>query len=235
MNKDLVVIINGAGTNGSELRALYNRLSKNEQYHVYYPGILPGAFIGDYFPKSKVKDFKKFIEETKELIDQQEFNKVYVIGYSLGCATTAALSAQTDHIDKLIMIAPIVKNPNYSKFIRGLGKQLRKPERLTRVQRIFYGEFVKRFTKVPKIHVWYLQLYFHYTKQFLKDINKPLLIIETLKDEVVKRKSIDLLEKRASNYFERYPVDSSHFLFFDKSVRDDVINKIESFLEEELS
>ena len=69
MNKDLVVIINGAGTNGSELKALYNRLSKNDQYFVYYPGIMPGAFIGTYFPKSTVKDFKQFILETKEVIE----------------------------------------------------------------------------------------------------------------------------------------------------------------------
>lgn len=235
MKKDLVVIINGAGTNGSELRALYNKLSKNKDYFVYYPGIMPGAFIGTHFPKSKVKDFKRFIEETKEIIKQKEFGKVYVIGYSLGCATTAALSNQLEEIDKVVMVAPIVKNPNYTKFIKGLGKQLRKPENLTRVQRIFYGEFVKRFLKVPKIHVWYLQLYFHYTKQFLKEINKPLLIVETLKDEVVKKKSIDQLEQRATNTFERYSVDSSHFLFFDKTVRDDVINKIESFLKEEIS
>ncbi len=234
MKKDLVVIINGAGTNGSELRALYRTLVKNEKYFVYYPGIMPGAFIGTYFPKSTVKDFKDFITSTIEIIEHKDWNKVYVIGYSLGCSTTAILSHLTDKIDKLIFVAPIVKNPKYSKFIKGLAKRLRHPEDLTRVQTVFYNEFVKRFIKVPKIHVWYLQLYFRYTKKYLKTIDKPLLIVETLQDEVVKKKSIDQLEKRHTHdIFERYPVNSSHFLFFDKKVRDEVISKIESFIKEE--
>lgn len=234
MKKDLVVIINGAGTNGSELRALYRTLVKNDKYFVYYPGIMPGVFVGTHFPKSKVKDFKLFIESTKEIINQPEWNKVYVIGYSLGCSTTAILSTLTDNIDKIVFVAPIVKNPNYRKFVKGLAKRLRHPEDLTRVQNVFYNEFVKRFLKVPKIHIWYLQLYFRYTKKFLKDINKPLLIIETLHDEVVKKKSIDQIEKRHLNEtFERYPINSSHFLFFDKAVRDEVIGKIQSYIEED--
>lgn len=234
MKKDLVVIINGAGTNGSELRALYRTLVKNENYFVYYPGIMPGAFVGTHFPKVKVKDFKVFIDSTLEIINQKEWNKVYVIGYSLGCSTTAILSNLTDNIDKLVFVAPIVKNPNYSKFVKGLAKRLRHPEDLTRVQNVFYNEFVKRFIKVPKIHIWYLQLYFKYTKKFLKVINKPLLVIETLHDEVVKKKSIDQIEKRHKNeLFERYPINSSHFLFFDKKVRDEVIKKIDLFIKEE--
>lgn len=234
MNKDLVVILNGAGTNGSELRALYRKLKLNDRYFVYYPGIMPGAFIGEYFPKSTVKDFQQFIESTKEIIEEDTWNNVYVIGYSLGCSTTAILSHLTDKIDKLVLIAPIVKHPNYTKFIRGLGKRLRHKEDLTRVQVIFYNEFIKRFIKVPKIHVWYLQRYFHYTKKYLKTIDKPLLIIETLQDEVVKKKSIDQLEKSHTNeIYERYSVDSSHFLFFDKKVRNDVIKKIESFIKED--
>ena len=32
MNKELVVIINGAGTNGMELKALYKKLAENEKY-----------------------------------------------------------------------------------------------------------------------------------------------------------------------------------------------------------
>lgn len=234
MNKDLVVIINGAGTNGSELRALYRTLAKNDQYFVYYPSIMPGMFVGKYFPKSTVKDYKNFIDSTLELINEKIWNKVYVIGYSLGCSTTAILSNLTDRIDKLVFVAPIVKNPNYTKFVKGLTKKLRFPDELTRVQNVFYSEFVKRFVKIPKMHLWYVQLYFRYTKKFLKNIENPLLVIETLQDEVVKKKSIDQIEKRHNHdIFERYPVDSSHFLFFDKAVRDEVIGKIESFIKEE--
>ena len=66
-------------------------------------------------------------------------------------------------------------------------------------------------------------------------IDKPTLIIETLNDEMVKKKSIDFLEKSILNeYVERYPVESSHFLFFDKDVRNDVVTKIKGYLKEEL-
>ena len=235
MKKDLVLIINGAGTNGSELKALYKELVKNDNYFVYYPGIMPGAFIGTHFPKSTTKDFVNFIDSTIELIEQKEFEKVYLIGYSLGASTAAIISAKTEKITKLVLIAPIVKNPNYRKFLKGLTFSLSYSKSLSRVQKIFYSEFIKRFIKVPKIHVWHLQVYLHFTKKYLNKIHKPTLIVETINDELVKKKSIDQIEKNMQNdVFERYQVDSSHFLFFDKEVRDSVIQKIKSFLEEEI-
>ncbi len=234
MRKDLVLIINGAGTNGSELKTLYKKLSKNDKYFVYYPGIMPGAFIGNYFPKSTTGDFIEFIDSTQELINQPEFENVYLIGYSLGASTAAILAARNDKIKKLILIAPIVKNPNYRKFLKGLTFSLSYSKNLSRVQKIFYSEFIRRFIKVPKIHIMHLQLYLHYTKRYLNMIDKPTLIVETLQDELVKKKSIDQIEKNMKHeQFERYKVNSSHFLFFDREVRDDVIDKVKSFLEEE--
>jgi esterase/lipase len=234
MKKDLVLIINGAGTNGSELKSLYKELARNKKYFVYYPGIMPGAFIGRYFPKSKTKDFFNFIDSTLELINQKEFENVYMIGYSLGASTAAIINAKTDRIKKIVLVAPIVKNPNYRKFLKGLTFSLSYSKNLTRVQKIFYSEFIKRFIKVPKIYVWYLQVYLHQTKKYLKMLHNPTLIIETLTDELVKKKSIDQIEKSMiHDQFERYQVHSSHFLFFDREVRDDVINKIKTYLEEE--
>jgi esterase/lipase len=65
-------------------------------------------------------------------------------------------------------------------------------------------------------------------------LHNPTLIIETLTDELVKKKSIDQIEKSmVHDQFERYQVNSSHFLFFDREVRDNVINKIKTYLEEE--
>jgi len=232
MKKDLVLIINGAGTNGAELKSLYKHLAKNENYFVYYPGFLPGGFVGDYFPKSTPVSFVEFIDETMEMINE-DFDKVYLIGYSLGASTAAIIAARTERISKLVLISPIIKNPNYRKFLNGLGHSLSYSKNLTRIQKIFYKEFIVRFMRVAKIHIWHLQMYLHYTKRYLKMIKTKTLIIETLKDEMVKKKSIDLLVKSIKNEVTRYPVDSSHFLFFDRAVRNDVIAKIISYLEEE--
>ncbi len=234
MKKDLILLINGAGTNNMELKSLYKKLASNDKYFVYYPGIMPGAFIGTYFPKSTTSDFIRFIDCTQELINQPEFENVYLIGYSLGASTSAILAVRNEKIKKLVLIAPILKNPNYRKFLKGLTFSLSFSKSLTRVQKIFYSEFIKRFIKVPKINIWHLQVYLHYTKRYLKMIDKPTLIVETINDELVKKKSIDQIEKAHKNeIFERYKVNSSHFLFFDRDVRDDVIQKVESFLEEE--
>jgi esterase/lipase len=231
MEKELVVIINGAGTNGMELKALYKKLSQNDKYFVYYPGFLPGGFIGTYFPKSTTKDFIRFTDETIEMMKQ--FKTVYLIGYSLGASTSMIIAAKYPQIKKLVLISPIVKNPNYSKFLRGLSYSLAYDKSLTRVQKIFYGEFIKRFIKVPKYHVWHLQRYLFYTRKFLKKVNVPTLIVETLQDELVKKSSIDFLEKNINNgHVTRYPVDSSHFLLFDKKVRNDVVNRVSDYLEE---
>ena len=230
--KELVVIINGAGTNGMELKSLYKKLAENEKYFVYYPGFLPGVFTGDYFPKSTTKDFIRFTDETIEMINQ--FDTVYLIGYSLGASTTAIIAAKCKNIKKLVLMAPIVKNPNYSKFLRWLSYSVAYDKNLTRVQKIFFSEFIKRFIKVPKIHVWHLQKYLLYTRKFLKQITQPTLIVETIHDELVKTRSVDMIERVIKNdSVERYPVDSSHFLLFDKLVRNDVVEKIARYLEEE--
>ena len=231
MKKDLVIIINGGGTNGAELKGLYRKLNENPNYFVFYPGFFPGVFVGEYFPKSTTKDFVRFIDEVIEMINE-DFNKVYVIGYSLGASTTAILCARTDKIDKVLLIAPIIKNPKYSKFLRGLTKSLAYSKNLTRVQKIFYKEFIVRFSRVPKIHIWHLQKYLYYTRRYLRKITQPTLIVETLQDEMVKKKSIDFLQRVIKNDVVRYSVDSSHFLFFDKAVRVSVIDRIVDYLEE---
>lgn len=233
MKKKLIIIINGGGTNGAELKGLYKELTNNEEYFVYYPGFMPGVFIGNYFPKSKTSDFIRFMDETMEMIS--DFEETYIIGYSLGACTTAILAARSDKIKKVVLVAPIIKNPKYSKFLRGLGKSLAYSKNLTRIQKIFYKEFIVRFAKVPKIHIFHLEMYLYYTKRYLRMIDKPTLIIETLQDEMVKKKSIDFLVKSIQNEnVERYPVDSSHFLFFDKEVRKDVVGKIIGYLKEEI-
>lgn len=231
MEKELVVIINGAGTNGMELKALYRRLSKNEKYFVYYPGYMPGVFVGKSFPKSTTRDFKRFIDETIELMN--DFKTVYLIGYSLGASTSSIIASKCKHIKKLVLVAPILKNPNYPKFLRGLSYSLAYDKTLTRTQKIFYSEFIRRFIKVPKIHVWHLQRYLLYTKPFLRQVETETLIVETIKDEIVKKSSIDMIEKRIKNKVTRYAVNSSHFLFFDKSVRNEVVDRIADYLEEE--
>lgn len=230
-NKELVVVLNGAGTNGMELKALQKELEKNENFFVYYPGFLPGVFVGDHFPKSTTKDFIRFIDETIEVM--KDFKKVHLIGYSLGASTAMIIAARYKTIENLVLIAPIVKNPNYSKFLRGLSYSLAYDKSLTRVQKIFYSEFVRRFIKVPKYHVWHLQRYLMFTRKYLKKVKNRTLIVETLKDEIVKRSSIDFLEKVINNgLVERYPIDSSHFLLFDRNVRNQVIEKVARFIEE---
>ena len=232
MQKELVVIINGAGTNSMELKALYKKLSQNEKYFVYYPGFMPGVFTGDYFPKSKVKDFKVFIDETIEMI--KDFNKVYLIGYSLGASTCAIISTKIKNLEKMVLIAPIFKNPNYSKFLKMLSYSVAYDKNLSRIQKVFFSEFIKRFIKVPKIHILHLQLYLIYTRKYLKKLTARTLIVESLRDEVVKTKSINFLMKAIKNdKTERYPIESSHFLFFDRAVRNQVVDKISDYLEEE--
>jgi len=231
IEKELVVVLNVAGTNGMELKALQKELEKNENFFVYYPGFLPGVFVGDHFPKSTTKDFVRFINETIEVMNN--FKKIHLIGYSLGASTAMIIAARYKTIVNLVLIAPIVKNPNYSKFLRGLSYSLAYDKSLTRVQKIFYSEFVRRFIKVPKYHVWHLQRYLMFTRKYLKKVKNRTLIIETLKDEIVKRSSIDFLEKVINNgVVERYPVDSSHFLLFDRNVRNEVVEKVARFIEE---
>jgi len=229
----LVIIINGAGTTGAELSGLHKYLSKNDNHFVYYPNNIPGGFVGDYFPKSRIKDFNRFIDETIEMM-RAPFKKVYIIGYSLGAATASVIASKTNKVDKLILIAPIVKNPNFRKFIKGLAMNFAHKDNLSKVQKLFFKEFLRRFANVPKTHIWTLQRYFLYTKHFIKKVDTKLMIVETLNDEIVKTKSIEwLIKKLNTDDITRYQVNSSHFLFFDRSIRKEVYAKIDDFLAEE--
>lgn len=234
MKDTLCIIINGAGTTGAELSGLKRHLDENDTYFVYYPDNLPGSFVGDYFPKATIRDFNRFIEETMDMM-RKPFKHIYVIGYSLGAATASVIAARSGKVDKLVLIAPIVKNPNFRKFFKGIVSNLTHSKNITKVQKLFYNEFLRRFQFVPKTHIWTLQRYFWYAKRYIRKVDDTkILIIETLKDEIVKTKSIDWLEKKfATDRIERYPVDSSHFLFFDRHARKEVYRKIDSFLKEE--
>ncbi len=236
MKKDtLIIIVNGAGTTGAELSGLNKYLKKQDDaYFVFYPNNIPGSFVGDYFPKSTIRDFNRFIDRTVDMM-REPFKKVHIIGYSLGAATASVIASRTDKVDKLILIAPIVKNPNFRKFFKGFVSSFAHKETLTKVQKLFFREFLRRFQNVPKTHIWTLQRYFWYAKRFIKKIdNTNILIIETLNDEIVKTASIEwLINKLDTKQVERYPVNSSHFLFFDPKSRKQVYHKIGQFLKED--
>ncbi len=236
MNKDtLCIIINGAGTTGAELSGLHKYLKKHHpNTFVYYPHNIPGSFVGDYFPKATIKDFNNFINQTIDMM-RKPFKEVVVIGYSLGAATAGVMASRSHKIDKMILISPIVKNPNFRRFLRGFMTNFAQKKNLTKIQKLFFREFLRRFQFVPKTHVWTLQRYFWYTKKYLNKLNDTnILIIETLQDEVVKTSSIDwLINKMDAPNIERYPIDSSHFLFFDKTARAQAYQKISAFMKEE--
>ncbi len=234
MTDTLCIILNGAGTTGAELSGLQNYLKKEfPNWFIYYPHNMPGVFVGDYFPKTRISDFNRFINETIDMM-KQPFKKVYLIGYSLGAATASIVASKTDKVNKMVLVAPIVKNPRFKKFFKGLATNLSHKENLTKVQRLFYREFLRRFSHVPKTHVWTLQRYFYYTKLVIKPTQAKILLVETLHDEMTNTKSLDWLsQKLGSEEIERYPVNSSHFLFFDRNIRKQVHHKIAMFLKEE--
>ena len=157
MKDTLCVVINGAGTTGAELSGLKKPLDENENYFVYYPHNLPGAFVGDYFPRATIRSFNRFINETIDMM-RKPFKHIYVIGYSLGAATASVIAARSNKVDKLVLIAPIVKNPSFRKFFKGFVSNYQDSETLTKVQKLFFREFIRRFQFVPKINHMFFQL-----------------------------------------------------------------------------
>ena len=49
---------------------------KGPSFLLYFPALLPGSFVGTYFPKAKVKNFVKFIDETIEKIKSEKYDQV---------------------------------------------------------------------------------------------------------------------------------------------------------------
>lgn len=229
-----IIVLNGFGTNGGEIKYLVRRLKKETDHNIIVPTNIPGSFSKELgkFPAMKSKHIEDFINETSIMISNLK-DETIIIAYSVGVLFAGQIMKRVTNVSRMVLIAPVIKSIGISKFALGFGKSFTHISEDSRIQKYFYNTFVTRLYKVPKINLVRILKHMGKCKNNYKEINVPVLLIETLKDEIIKKSSIEWLIKEIGvENVTRFPVEAPHILFYDRTSRKIVTDKIIKYIDE---
>ena len=240
MNK-VCVLIHGYLTDYKDFESLpYELIKKYDQVILLcLPGHNHKDSLNDF---TKENVFKYIHKEMDEIIKN---NIVDVVGYSLGGALSWYI-AHNYKINKLVLLAPannyinfFLYNAQYN-YLRSLNKleettkETLKKEYRAKQKEAF--EFVKKNT-FPKFTI---KNGFNFVK-IIYEINKnnsnidiPLLVIRGDLDELIPRKSVDLVFNRCINRNKQlYTLPDIGHMLLRTDKEKEIINKIITFLDED--
>lgn len=225
------LVIHGYTGGPHEVAPLIAYLQERTNWYMEVP-TLPGHGKPLDLDNVTYQEWLQAAETAFQNIKKQN-DTIYVIGFSMGGMIAAYLAAKYD-VDRLIMLAPAGKYlcfKNLSSFIGdvisdGVKGKLNENEK--------YLHYKNKISDVPfKANVEFMRL-IKYTRQYLKDIKCPVLIVHGQRDGLVPAKTAYYLDKEIKAkhkevvFFER----SDHLICLgeDKDVLNDIIC---SFLEKE--
>lgn len=227
-----------------------------DDLHQYYHSVvlvkIPGH--GDEIGISSFKEedtFKAILDAFDSLKDDYQID---VIGYSMG-GCLAAYLAGIREFNKLVLLAPANKYPNYTfpfkhvKVKLYLRRKIRKAKEEAQVyldtkeKMKLERQFRIKMIHDRKAYFKYLPKYYLAFRKIIKRANKgitciknPCLIIWGEMDDAVPRRSINYIKSRCTNEDVRVIIfkEMSHLLLLSPSYADIVVIKIMEFLKEEV-
>ena len=209
-----------------EMGEFLNRLG----YSVSIP-LLPGhgTVPADLRKRKWVDWYEKSKSELFEL--RKEFERIYVIGFSMGASLALHLSAHYQ-INGVITLAPVLYLKNKLSFLSHFihlffpySKKLSGPDIRSDVKTISYN-------KIPVKSISELLKFSKHLRQDLRDIYTPVLIIHARQDHVVDNKSAREIYHQISSKNKRILElqESYHIITLDME-KDKVFQEIKAFLD----
>ena len=186
------LIIHGYTGGPHEIDPLVQYLKKHTDWSIKVP-VLPGH--GDKLQLDDVcyKDWLYAAEESFLHLKKNN-EKLYLIGFSMGGMIAAYLAAKYE-IEKLVLLAPAGKYLSIKHLGQYVGDVISDSVKGKLNENEKYLRYKNKIGEVPlKANIEFVRLV-KFTRQFLKDIKAPVLIVHGQQDGLVPAKTGYYLDK----------------------------------------
>lgn len=192
--KTAIVLVHGFGGYLYEIETLADELRKSD-FSVFTP-IIAGHGLSSAETRSGLRDKSRedWLETVRESCKQafSETEKVIYIGFSMGAMIGTVLNAEFD-FSKFVTINAPVHFWNLKQVFKNVVKDLKN----LRIDHIQY--YLSSGGKLPLQAMWQFQLLLGESRKNWKNIEKPILIIQTLDDDAVQARSASCIFERVSS------------------------------------
>ncbi|MGM8366219.1 alpha/beta hydrolase [Virgibacillus sp. W0181] len=225
------LVIHGFTGGPYEVEPLAEYLRESTNWHIDVP-TLPGH--GETLNLENVT-YQDWLHtaETAFLQLQEQHDTIYVIGFSMGGMIAAYLAAKY-RIERLVLLAPAGKYISIKNIGSYIGDVITDGVRGRLGENEKYAHYKNKIGEVPlKANMEFIRLV-KYTREYLKEIHCPVLIVHGQRDGLVPPKTAYYLDKEIQSkhkevvFFER----SDHLICLgeDSEILNDIIY---SFLQKE--
>lgn len=232
----IVVFIHGIVESPNQFRRL-NKIAKKKGYS-YFNMLLPGH--GKTPKEFGQKGYKEWVLYVNEKLDELRlsFEKIIIVGHSMGCLL--AINSYLYNKDKIVGFFFLAIPFNITLKFNIIFESLILFFKLDKVFNFkFKGISVKNVSmQVPNLFefiLWiprYLELFYlsYKIKTKIKDINIPIVYIQSLKDGLVSVKSIKTIAKNCNNNSKILILKNSGHSIYSKKDRNIIFEQFEKFI-----
>ncbi|RKQ30919.1 alpha/beta hydrolase [Oceanobacillus halophilus] len=225
------LVIHGFTGGPYEVGPLAKFLKERTNWHIEIP-TLPG-----HGRELDLKDssFKEWIiaaeEELKKM--KEKYEKIYVIGFSMGGMIAAYLTAKYK-IEKLVLLAPARKYLSFRQIAHDIGEVVGDGVKGALHDNKLYNHYKRKLGMVPmRANIEFMKLV-KFTRPYLSKVKVPVLIAQGQQDGMVPYKTVYYLDKEINSeqkklvLFER----SKHLICLGED-KDTLNEMVFDFLKEE--
>lgn len=224
--KKAILIIHGFAGGTYDQEELANYLELNRNFDVFQ-FTLPGHERN--LSKVEHDEWIKKSEQQIEWLISNGYNKIYLIGHSMGGVIATYLASKYEEVKKLVLAAPAFHYLNVIKENLNVSKSLQVAPKVIKT----YGseEIVARMLK---LNVTVLKEFMALVKEYYdypKDVTCPVLIIQGKSDNLVPLSSSEYVYNSVKSKKKKliYLDDITHDVFRNKN-KEQIFKLIESFL-----
>lgn len=220
-----ILIIHGFAGGTYDQEELAFNLELNKSFDVFQ-FTLPGH--DKNLSKVNYQEWIKSSEEKVELLINNGYNSIYLIGHSMGGVIATHLASKYEQIKRLVLAAPAFHYLNVIKDDLNVKESLKK---IPKVIDDYKDEFIGRFLKLDVSATRELMLLIkkYYDAPIL--VNCPTLILQGLDDHLVPKSSSEYVYNSLSRNIKKliYIEGVDHEIF--RSIKKDkIFNIVEKFL-----
>jgi len=196
-NETGCLLIHGFSSTPAELRELGEKLIA-EGYSVYGVKLAGHGTTLEDFENSK---YEHWINSATEAYNKlkSSCSKIYVIGHSMG-GVLALNIAENHPVDRLVLLAPALVTKDKTALLVPILKHFMKYKQWAPTERPKEEtKYLLGYGKIPLACVHELSKLQRITKAKLSNIDKPLLIIHSKKDNAIDGKGIEIIERSVTS------------------------------------